>query len=426
MAFRYQHQPLKTQRSIRAFTIAPSRDRKAPVQGTLLEVNLDSSPRFEALSYLWGNPEPESSVAILTQSTSGTQKTSYLSVTPNCLSALQTLRFRFKPRKLWVDAICIDQTSTAEKNQQVPLMAEIYGKAKQVLVWLNPGGQDEKRVQQTSQLLLRVGWLYRMRLLRLYESDEQADSRMPKNTKLVAACDKYVDSNCQKLGDSFNAPFLNDYFQRVWTVQEIAMAHSIRVHYGATNVSWRDFVASGLFAVKRGGFARNQEAQIDVFRDFETHWSLLNSLESHFVLPDVYGIETLFDRHHKGNILSKFTSGTAELALIKSKGLKATQPKDKAYAMLWAFPDSSRVAYPLRHVDYDKSIDTIFTEFTTAIFAKTKGSSTQFYWVNSASRNPSLPSWVPDWKENTSMSFYLGPKVEGVPSRKGRITETQT
>jgi hypothetical protein len=147
-----------------------------------------------------GSPEPESAIAILTQSTSGTQKTSYLNVTPNCLSVLQTLRSRFKPRKLWVDARCIDQTSTAEKNQQVPLMAEIYGRAKQVLVWLNPGNQDEKRVQQTSQLLLRVGWLYRMRLLRLYEEDEQADSRMPKNTRLVAACGKYVDSNCRKLG----------------------------------------------------------------------------------------------------------------------------------------------------------------------------------------------------------------------------------
>src|SRR5271156_1203319 len=104
------------------------------------------------------------------------------------------------------------------------------------------------------------------------------------------------------VSDSFNTPFLNAYFQRVWTVQEIAMAHSIRVHYGTTSVSWAGFVASGLFAVKRGGFARNQEAQIDLFRDSDTHWNLLNALESHFVLPDIYGVEALYDRRKKGDI----------------------------------------------------------------------------------------------------------------------------
>jgi hypothetical protein len=215
-----------------------------------------------------------------------------------------------------------------------------------------------------------------------------------------------IGSLCSNKIDSFNAPFMNNYFERVWTVQEIAMAHGIRVHYGATVVSWRDFVASGLFAVKQG-FARNQEMEIDVFRDLETHWNLLNSLESHLVLPDIYGLEALFNRHNKGNILSKYTPGTAELALIKSKGLKATEPRDKAYAMLWAFPDSSKVTDPLRQADYDKPIDVIFTEYTTAIFVKMKGSPIQFYWINSAQRNASLPSWVPDWKENTSMSYFI-------------------
>jgi hypothetical protein len=190
-------------------------------------------------------------------------------------------------------------------------------------------------------------------------------------------------------------------------VQEIAMAHSIRIHYGAKIVSWRDFVASALFAVKRGGFARNQEADIDVFRDSEIHWNLLNYLESHFVLPDIYGVESLYNRGDGRNILSKYTPGTAELALIKSKGLKATEPKDMAYAMLWAFPNSSEFTDPLRRADYDKPIEVIFTEYTTAIFVKTKGPSVQFYWVNSAPRNASLPSWVPDWKESTSMSLFV-------------------
>lgn len=123
------------------------------------------------------------------------------------------------------------------------------------------------------------------------------------------------------------------------------MAHRIQVHYGAQIVSRRDFVTSGLFAVKRGGFARYQ-AVTDIFLHSEIHWNLMNSLESHFVLPDIFGVEALSNKHNRENVLNRYTPGTAELALIKSKGLNATESRDKAYAMLWALPDTTAVTAP--------------------------------------------------------------------------------
>jgi hypothetical protein len=54
----------------------------------------------------------------------------------NLHAALLHLRDRFMDRILWVDAICIDQTNTAEKSQQVQSMAKIYAKASRVIVWL--------------------------------------------------------------------------------------------------------------------------------------------------------------------------------------------------------------------------------------------------------------------------------------------------
>src|SRR5271163_1335476 len=106
MASAYQHQPLSSRRSIRVFTVLPSSDQEAPVQGTLSEIILDLNPSFEALSYFWGSPEPGNAVSILAQSSGGTPETSRLQVTPNCLSALRNLRLRSKSRKLWVDVIC--------------------------------------------------------------------------------------------------------------------------------------------------------------------------------------------------------------------------------------------------------------------------------------------------------------------------------
>ena len=136
--------------------------------------------------------------------------------------------------------------------------------------------------------------------------------------------------------------------------------------------------------------SQEQVAEIDAFRNSETRWSLLNALESHFVLPEVYGIEALSTAGERKPILDQYTPGTAELALVKSKGLDATEPKDKAYAMLWAFPDATEADTPLRQIDYDKPIEVIFTEFTIAL-VKMNGSSGLFFWVNSTPRKASLP-----------------------------------
>ena len=43
---------------------------------------------------------------------------------------------------LWIDRISIHQDDTKEKERQVKLMANIYGSASLVLVWLGPDPDD--------------------------------------------------------------------------------------------------------------------------------------------------------------------------------------------------------------------------------------------------------------------------------------------
>jgi hypothetical protein len=57
-------------------------------------------------------------------------------VTANCEAALRKLRNRDSERILWIDAICINQDKTLERNHQVTLMRDIYSKASRVVVWL--------------------------------------------------------------------------------------------------------------------------------------------------------------------------------------------------------------------------------------------------------------------------------------------------
>ncbi|KAH6632575.1 heterokaryon incompatibility protein-domain-containing protein [Chaetomium tenue] len=99
-------------------------------------------PTFTALSYVWGSPPTPPTTTTTTTTTTPpphlTISTHRLPVTANLHSALTRLTRQRWAGHLWVDALCINQRDTAEKNTQVPLMSRIYGAAAQVLVWLGP------------------------------------------------------------------------------------------------------------------------------------------------------------------------------------------------------------------------------------------------------------------------------------------------
>jgi hypothetical protein len=125
---KYQHTPLQLDRFIRVLKLHASSDGN--LNCSLLPVSLDKLPKFEALSYAWGEQTFAHHI---------TCNGKVLDITANCEAALRRLALPKKSRLLWVDSICIDQTSIPERNQQVKLMGEIYGSAQRVLIWLGKG-----------------------------------------------------------------------------------------------------------------------------------------------------------------------------------------------------------------------------------------------------------------------------------------------
>ena len=57
-------------------------------------------------------------------------------VRENLWKALTHIRLATENQTLWIDAICIDQQNIQERNHQVEIMGEVYGKATLVIVWL--------------------------------------------------------------------------------------------------------------------------------------------------------------------------------------------------------------------------------------------------------------------------------------------------
>lgn len=105
-----------------------------------------------------------------------------ISVTSNLAQALLRLRQHSTPRLIWVDALCIHQQNEGEKQQQIQLMAEIYARASDVIVWLGDGQDggesalesirivgesvmrrvEVERFNPSVQMLLKRNWFQRI------------------------------------------------------------------------------------------------------------------------------------------------------------------------------------------------------------------------------------------------------------------------
>ena len=200
------YQPLTTSTSTRVLTLLPGPDNSA-INIELHEVHLEHSPNYEAVSYTWGSE--------------GNEQTVYVNDEPvDIRYNLYCFMFRLrqqkrKPRMLWVDAISISQIDLEEKRKQVAIIGKIFSLAKRVLIWLGEHSHG-------SEILFRRLW--DSSHIRPYYNDSRHGTSS--GTRMQA--------HALRWAELLSRP----YFQRLWVVQEIALAKTIRVHCGN---DWQDW-----------------------------------------------------------------------------------------------------------------------------------------------------------------------------------------
>jgi hypothetical protein len=127
------YQPLPAgQAYIRLVSLLPHSQPSSPIKCRLFQYSLergDGSHLYEALSYVWGDPNETISIIVNDQR---------LNITTNLHAALIQFRDPTFARLFWIDAICINQTDLEERSSQVQYMAQIYASASRVNVWLGP------------------------------------------------------------------------------------------------------------------------------------------------------------------------------------------------------------------------------------------------------------------------------------------------
>ena len=130
----------KESKEIRLLSLEPSSSLQDTPRCTLEVISLNHAPEFEALSYTWDSLSNQHTIHLDSDEDFYVGRSLY--------HALQRLRSKTEPRKLWIDALCINQNNDSEKTEQVQLMGAVYRAAHRVLIWLGESALKSESEQR--------------------------------------------------------------------------------------------------------------------------------------------------------------------------------------------------------------------------------------------------------------------------------------
>ncbi|KAI7977208.1 hypothetical protein EIK77_005413 [Talaromyces pinophilus] len=291
---------------------------------------------YEALSYFWGSDQRPLSVYINGHP---------LPITQNLDTALRHLRRKSQNRRLWVDAICINQADREEKRIQIGLMRHIFAEASTVLVWLGPGDQDTDRA-----IAVLV-----QRARRTRESASNEDVFRP------------ILAGLQTI-------FTSPWWSRIWVFEEVLVAtEPPLVICGHSQITWTDLDQERL----------RWEIMLDIadpnLRDIHIHGTqeFMDCAENYYDVPPR-------ERMQNVGLFSLLSATSHRIAL---------DPRDKVFAVLGLVTDGSG---DLVQPDYEQSVSQIYQKATLSIL----NSEVKFdllHRVHSTPRRNDLPTWCPDF-----------------------------
>ena len=222
---KFEHEPLDlTRPTIRVFHILPG---TGPIRCLMKHVDLDSDRT--ACSYVWGESEPSQVILINER---------VFHIRENLHDFMLQMRKDESLKPLWVDALCIDQSNTSERNHQVQQMGSIYRGARAVVSWLGQGDAFAYQFVEFARMVSKEVSAKRAARPGTTKGADSADFfylLVYRNQ-----WDRYV-GEVAYLSDWVTAFCCLEYFTRTWIVPEVFLAPAVHTAiYGDINVPWAD------------------------------------------------------------------------------------------------------------------------------------------------------------------------------------------
>ena len=453
----YCYDRLPAPPSIRIAKVLYGPDHQADICVSLRTVDLKENPKYDALSYTWGNPRTVYYSGEEIPITSGQERQTriicdgkILFVTRNLYDFLECLRSLVSkfgsmttsqehdetgkiikkrqvemPGELWIDAICINQADVLERNTQVAMMSQIYRLSRRLWIWL---GKADPLLQSAMNFCVHLATtpVDQGKQLR-YLSLER-----PEWNELVHAMT--VD------WWSIYALFHRAWFHRAWIAQEVVFSHEPAVLCEHAILSWGMLFGAAKFLFESGldvqiaDFVANELLGMKPRAEHEKAYP--RKLERNN-LPRLVSTKDPIAEMAVGRSVYRIhdqTYGRGErkdydfLALLQDmRDTDATDSRDKVFATLglaernchWPSQDVN-ISPPTP--DYVKPVETVFLETACYILSVSRKLEILCYIQDrSRTRLERLPSWVPDWSTRLSPNPISGPSREHPWSASGSL-----
>lgn len=354
--------------------------KHSSIKCTLCCASLQQRPAYDALSYVWGDQTTKRPIQVNGR---------LFGVTENLKSALRHLRYwDERKRVIWIDALCINQADIPERNQQVRQMDDIYRNAAKVVVWLGP---------ETNTSSEAFDWLAGWGALRQSYSISSSKQQ-----------DQAVDTAGTTPGSGLASPaenpptkdfsrsqwdhilhglpiepirklFQRPWWQRIWVIQEVAHASKVEVLCGYRSMDWA-ILCQGISILS--AFSMSSSNSPGLVPDQRLHSIFTNFIPIHSICGTREGSQNLLD----------LLEGTADY--------KATDPRDKIFALLSLLPEGSdekRLIVP----DYSMDLSHLQISVTRHLLELSRKLDVlaclqdRDILVDNSLRASPLPSWVP-------------------------------
>ncbi|KAI6084372.1 heterokaryon incompatibility protein-domain-containing protein [Hypoxylon rubiginosum] len=313
---------------------------------------LNMAPKFNALSYCWGDVDRSSSIRC-----NGHQ----MSITPTLLEALRDLigLDRGDIEWIWIDQICIDQTNVAERGIQVNMMKAIYTTSERTIIWLGPRING---IEAVGNLLERLSQLYDQdidpsgtRKRRRYTTDEHKAMDLP----------HYKDLSWVSLNYILSRP----WFVRSWVLQEAVLSKvTPQMLCGTQELPWELILRSA--------------AWLESY--LSGNWNIRST-----AMPALRSL-ILFRESRQEGLPWDITT-----LLNKARWFKASEPRDRVYSLLGLIgeADESHILPTALQANYNKPVRDVFRDVTRYIIMSSR-SLTILTLIRDNPDWGNYPSWV--------------------------------
>jgi Heterokaryon incompatibility protein (HET) len=234
-------------------------------------------------------------------------------VTPNLEKALQVFNHHREFEndvKLWVDAICINQSDLIERARQIQRMRSIYSSALSVISWL---GEEENESERAIKLLHDISQIGVNR-------GDWLENTLRQNSS-------YLGRGCWQ---ALLLLMEREYWYRLWIIQEIVMGGLVTIiRCGNSTIDWPSFrdavtiLQEHLWLVKDHLLVDDTNAMNNIQLEHNPVWTT-GSL--HLVYQD---ISVLIDSQESGGLHLSFGR-----ILDIANSAACQDPRDKVYSLV--------------------------------------------------------------------------------------------